>query len=1033
MKLVQYIFIVLCFSHGLALNAQNAGNQYHEGQLYVKFSDAVPHPQSIEPVAAVKELFRSLEQEFGITKIKAGFYFANDMANVYRVYFSDTSKTSGLISVLEQHAHVLYAERIPISKRFDYPNDLGANAQGANGQYYLYKIGAPLAWDIQLGSPNIKVAVVDDAVETTHSELSGFTFQGYDVVDNDFDIMPPSNDWDHGTFISGMIAARTDNGQGMASLARGVRILPVKITDDINSNILQNEYEGVLFAAAQGSHVINMSWGSSIPSQTGLAAMNSAHNSGAVLVAAAGNDNSSLVTYPAAYPHVISVASTTSIDSKSSFSNYGSWIDISAPGTQIWSLLPNNSYGVKSGTSFAAPLVSAAAALLLSNNPSLTPDQVLACLQSSADNIDIFNASYVGQLGAGRLNVRQALQCVASSESAYEVWLSQVISPAQTSCETELSPQIRVVNAGSDTVFSMNIRWQIDNGFALILPWSDTLLPGNASIISFPVSSHSIGHHTLNVSILDTLNGSYLDAYPSNNSITYSFQINPSGGIQLPFLETFESGSFATNNWTTLNPGSDYSWEIASSSGTLPGSKSARLPYYLDFETGSRDYLISPTLNFSGYSNISCSFNYAYMERTAGLTDSLLVSVSSDCGQTWVNMLAFGEGFNPFATAENNGTFFVPNLDTDWCGTTGNPACATINLSGFDGMSGIRIRFEGLNANGNNIYIDNINITGTPTSAAPVAAFDAEGNLQVCRGQSVAFNNTSLNAPQNYLWSFPGAAITGSSDAFPVVTYNTTGTYDVQLIVANAFGADSLSLSNYITVLELPDVSVIFNPDTVCRGQAAVLTATGADLYHWNAAPSLPASNLTSVTVNPTSTTSFTVTGWAQSTCTSSITRALTVLNPPTAPVISTDNASITSTAASHYLWYVNGVEIENSDAQSIVPLVNGNYNVRIYDAYGCSAISIPFTVNFVGIEDVKLPEFKLVPNPANVKVTIHSNQKIEQIQVFHVNGQWLMTIDNANAFKEVAFSTLEMAKGYYLLRVSGDFGIKTMPLLILR
>jgi serine protease len=1034
MKFIKYVLLMLCLNQGSLLFSQQSDDIYHAGQLYVKFSNAIPHPQSIEPVAEVKAIFKHFEQDYTITKIKAGFYFSKDeLANVYHVYFNNLDKTEALIKDLEKSDGVLYAERIPVSKRYDFPNDLGANSQGANGQYYLYKINAPLAWDIQIGDPNIKVAVVDDAVETTHSEISGLTFQGYDVVDNDFDIMPPSNEWDHGTFISGMITAKTNNGAGMASLARGVRILPIKITDDINSNIIQNEYEGVVFAATQGSHVINMSWGTSTPSQTGLAAMNSAHNSGAVLVAAAGNDNSSLVTYPAAYPHVISVASTTSIDAKSSFSNYGSWIDISAPGTQIWSLLPDNTYGVKSGTSFSAPLVSAAAALLLSNNPSLTPDQVLACLQSSADNIDVFNSSYIGQLGAGRLNVRQALQCVASTESPFEVWLNQVISPEVTSCETEITPQIRVVNFGSDTIFSMNIRWQIDNSFFLTQPWADTLLPGDAKIISLPTTSHSVGHHQLNVTILDTLNGSFVDAYPSNNSISYSFQINPSSGLVLPFVESFESGSFTTNNWSVINQGSDYSWEIANTSGTLPGSKSARLPYYLDFETGVKDYLISPTLNFSGFSNVTLTYDYAYMQRTAGVTDSLKVSVSDDCGQTWVNMISYGEGSSPFATIISNGTFFVPQLEEDWCGGIGDPSCGSIDLSGFDGMSGIRIRFEGLNANGNNIYIDNINVSGTPTSAAPISSFDAEGNLQVCKGQLVAFNNTSMNAPQNYDWSFPGATITSSAAVFPVVMYDSVGTFDVQLIVANAFGTDTLLIPEYITVLDLPNVSVIINPDTICRGQSATLTAQGADLYYWNAGLGLPSSNLVSVTASPTTTSYYTVTGWAQSTCTNSFTKPLIVLNPPAAPVITTDNATLTSSTAANYLWYVNGVEIENSDSITITPNVNGNYNVRIYDAYGCSAISIPFTVNFVGIEDVDQIDFTLSPNPANDLVKIQSSQHIELAQLYQVNGKLIQSINNKNASKELQMNTSEISEGFYLIRVSGSFGIKTMPLVIVR
>jgi PKD repeat protein len=421
------------------------------------------------------------------------------------------------------------------------------------------------------------------------------------------------------------------------------------------------------------------------------------------------------------------------------------------------------------------------------------------------------------------------------------------------------------------------------------------------------------------------------------------------------------------------------------------------------------------------------------MQRTVGLTDSLIVSVSSDCGQTWVTMLSFGEGFNPFATTISNGTFFVPLLEDDWCGNLGNPSCASINLNGFDGMSGVRIRFEGLNANGNNIYIDNVNVSGIPTQEPPVASFNALGNLQICKGETVAFDNTSFYAPQNYLWSFPGAVITSSAATFPFATYDSVGTFGVQLIVANAFGHDTLLIPDYITVLDLPNVSIIFDPDTICRGQSAILTASGADLYYWNAAPSLPSSSLSSVTVNPTSTTNYTLTGWAQSTCTNSVTKPLIVQNPPSTPLISTDNALLTSTLATNYLWYVNGVEIQGSDSITITPTVNGNYNVRIYDAYGCSTISIPFTVNFVGIEDVEKIGFTLSPNPANNAVKIQSSQQIEQVSLYQVNGQLIKTFINTNASNELVLTTSDISQGFYLVSISGGFGRKTMPLIIVR
>jgi len=1025
------LFASVCFS-SIPSFSQTADNDYHTGQLYVRLNGQIDAPTSHTPGEEAKSFFEKFTHEYGVFKVDAGFYFVkSDLANTYHVYFSNVEKTQDFIKVLEESKEVVYAERIPISRRFDFPNDLGTNSQGENGQYYLYKIGAPLAWDIQQGNPNIKVAVVDDALESTHEDIDGFTLPGYDAVNQDLDITPPGNDWDHGTFISGMIAANTNNGIGMASLARGVRIIPVKITDDFNANIIQNEYEGVAFAASQGAKVINMSWGSSIPSQTGFSTMNVANNAGAVLVAAAGNDNTSLVTYPAAYPNVISVAATTSIDTKASFSNFGSWIDISAPGSQIWSLLPNNSYGVKSGTSFAAPLVSAAAALLLSNNPSLTPAEVLSCLQSSADNIDVFNSNYTGLLGAGRLNVRQALQCILSAESDFDVWLSEVISPSLTACNHDVQPQVRVVNFGLDTVFSMTFRWRFDNGFALDFPWSDTLLPGDSRIIALPSSELSIGNHQLNVTILDVLNGSAIDAYPSNNTVSYSFFIQPSAGLSLPFVETFESGTFTAQNWAVGNPGSDFSWEIATSGGTSPGSKSARLPYFIDFETNSRDFLISPTLNFSGFSNVALSFDYAYMERTVGITDSLIVSVSSDCGQTWNRMWARGEGVVPFATSINSGAFFTPAVPNQWCGVGTNPSCGQIDLSGFDGQSGVRIRFEGLNGNGNNIYIDNINISGSPTNEPPIANFDANGNLEVCVGEAVLLSNTSQNAPDTYSWNFPGANIENSSEPFPTVVYSASGQYSIQLIATNQFGVDTLIITDYITVVDLPNVQVIFDPDTICRGQAALLTANGADLYYWNAASTLPATYGNNVTVNPLNTTTFTVTGWQESSCTNSISSTLFVENPPSTPVISYVDTVLSSTTASAYQWFVNGVEIEGATEQTLVPSTNGNYNVRVFDVLGCSSISVPFMITDVGIETLENLGFALYPNPTSNIVHVMSTKPIVRTLIYDMNGKLIQECSYLGDSRNIDLDTSTISDGYYLVGVSTQSTHRVLPLVV--
>ena len=163
--------------------------------------------------------------------------------------------------------------------------------------------------------------------------------------------------------------------------------------------------------------------------------------SGITFVAAAGNDNTSQVFYPAGYNYVISVASTTSSDSKSSFSNYGTWIDIAAPGSSIYSTIPNNTYGTQSGTSMACPLVAGLCGLLKSYNPALTPDEIENCLDQSADNIDAQNPSYVGDLGAGRINALGALQCTNPTNPPVVQFMSDANGPQCTGATVQFMDQ----------------------------------------------------------------------------------------------------------------------------------------------------------------------------------------------------------------------------------------------------------------------------------------------------------------------------------------------------------------------------------------------------------------------------------------------------------------------------------------------------------------------------------------------------------------------------------------------------------------
>jgi PKD repeat protein len=845
---------------------------------------------------------------------------------------------------------------------------------------------------------------------------------GYDVAMDDEDPRPPTLNHDHGTHVTGLIAAKTNNGYGMASLAHGVKIYPIKASTDDNANEVSNGLEGIAWATTAGAHVINLSWGSPTSSQTGLLVIQNAYTAGIVIVASAGNGGNTDVTYPAAYPHVLSVAALNNLDTKASFSTYGKWIDVSAPGVQIWSLAPQDSFKVKDGTSFAAPLVAGLAALMLSKNNLLTVDQVENCIESSCENIDIFNNSYVGLLGAGRINAEQALICVTSENAENDISIASVLSPESSQCSSALDPIIRVRNDGSDTLYSFTVKYQLDSEFPLEYSWNGILEPGSTDIISMPQMNAIPGAHILRISINPTLNQNSTDAYLPNNTRLIQFQVFTEVGQSLPFSETFESGNFSFNKWTVTNPSSDFTWEIVPSEGTAPGSRSARLPYFLDFQSGSRDFLVSPALNFKGYSAITLTFKHAYQAKIQGVTDSLIVSVSSDCGQSWIRLKSMGEGVTrTFSTSPITGQFFLPGQIEDWCGQPTYSGCSTISLTPYAGLSGVRIRFEGYNSFGNNIYIDNVNISGTVVNTRPEANFFAANSISACVQTPVTFSNTSLYQPTTYKWKFPGATPDSSVLVNPVVSYANPGVYPATLIAINSSGRDTLIRSDYIHVFPKPVITATATPDTLCRGSSTQLSGFGGVAYLWNSGAGLTSQLADTVIASPQNNANYTLTGIDTNGCTNVAGISVTVVNLPSQPVLTlldTFPITIMSSVGISYDWYVNGVLLENEHDQQITATVNGNYNVRVYDIFGCSAVSAPLIISTVGFKKLNPEKVVVYPNPAIHDLSITNIEGVRFVELVSVSGQFVSSTKVVPSDKTITIPLDQISSGVYFLRV---------------
>lgn len=323
------------------------------------------------------------------------------------------------------------------------------NDDDINEQWYLDKIEMKRAWEMVTGSTCITVGVLDSGVDWTHDDIGegGDTFQniwlnpsedvwsdptdpttGNNIDDDGDGLIDNWKGWNfannnndsrtinqHGTFVAGILAAKTNNNIGIAGIAggfnsSGVNLLPLCI--GVNAPDAAVLDDAILHAVDKGVKVIQIS--ASIGQTMAIDnAIEHAIDNDVVVVCAAGNDNSDL-NYPANNENVISVGATTQSDQKTNFSNFGDDLIISAPGQQIYSTILNDNYDVDDGTSYSAPQVSGVAALLLSIDSNLTPQEIEDILTSTADKVGGYNYSNgrSDELGFGRLNAYEAIKSI---------------------------------------------------------------------------------------------------------------------------------------------------------------------------------------------------------------------------------------------------------------------------------------------------------------------------------------------------------------------------------------------------------------------------------------------------------------------------------------------------------------------------------------------------------------------------------------------------------------------------------------------
>lgn len=919
------ILLLLLFNASMA---QHVYRDYVDGVVYIKFTSvalkavAKEDPKNI-PLGKLNSI-KHLVARYGITKAYKPFYQASDdqvLPYILKLEFSQTQQVESLISDLIKIQGVEYAEKINLNKTHLVPNDpMFATASGST---HLNQINAQNAWNVFSGSSNITVAIIDNAVMSTHADLSGNIYSntleasgtanvdddgngyvddinGYDVAGMDGVTNPTNTLQDHGTHCAGIAGASTGNSTGIASIGWGLKIIPVKASfDNSPTTSVDMGYEGIIYAVKAKAKIISCSWGSSGGSSfTEQAVIDYAWNRGCIVFASAGNLSSSTQNYPGAYNHVYCVAAVNGSNVKSSYSNYGSWVDISAPGDNILSTVPYSStpaYVNFSGTSMATPLVAGLAGLMLSKSPNMTRTDVLNCLSTTAVNIYTIggNASYVSgsQLGAGRIDAFAAMNCAATYSALPPVANFYAFLP--NTCPNTLIPFV-----DSSLYAPTSWSWVFQGG----TPATSTL--SNPSVQWSTAGTYSVSLTVSNAS--------------GNNTKTKLSYVTVAGPSALPFSEGFQASTFLPPNWVANNLWNDnIYWERVTGVGGFGTSTAcAVFNNYVFNAPGERDEMRTPKFNFNNVATARLRFDVAYARYNASFSDTLVVKASTNCGSSWSSIYA--KGGTTLSTVSSDQTSFFNPTSTQWRRDSIDVSIPTA------GQGNVMFSFLNHGHYGQPIYLDNINLV------FPTPSLSANNPASACASAPITFTNTSLSTG-SYTWNFPGGSPATSNASNASVSYATPGTYTISLIGAN--GTSTAAITKTLSVVANPTVAS--TSGTFCSGKSYTINASGASSYTWNASTGV-VGTASSLVINPLASSVYTITG-ISGICSAQGLYSVNVTPSPTVSATNQticigSNAVITASGATSYSWNTGAA----TSSISVTPVITTIYTVTGTSS-GCS------------------------------------------------------------------------------------------------
>jgi PKD repeat protein len=627
--------------------------------------------------------------------------------------------------------------------------------------------------------------------------------------------------------------------------------------------------------------------------------------------------------------------------------------------------------------------------------------------------------------------------CIIPSNILNDAGISEIVFPKGIVCDGSIVPVVQIRNFGSNPLTSAQITYNT-GGSPQTFNWTGNLASGLSANVTLPAISVGTGAVTFTASTLLPNNTS--DDNNLNNQSQQDFIVY-GNGLSLPFTETFENNPFNNGTWTILNPDNEITWEIATITGTTPGNKAAKMNFFQYAQSSRRDGMISPKINLSGYTSVEMTFQHAYRRFNQTTSDSLIIYVSTDCGLNYTRIFARGEnGSGTFATAATSSAAFSPANTNEWCMGTVGTNCYSVNLSQFIGQQ-VLIMFEGFNSGtiGNNLYIDNINITGVFNPNMPTAAFTSN-NTTICEGEQVSFTNQSSTNSTSWNWSFPGGNPSSSNLQNPTVVYPAAGTYTVSLEAINNAGNNTVSTTNYITVNSSGTLNATAVPSIICEGSNSSISVVGGSSYSWTPSNGLTTATGAQIVASPSSTTTYTVSG--QGNCGTINTSVTVTVNasPVTPPITQVGNVLSVTIPSNHSIqWYLNGNPIIGASNATITITQNGDYSYMLTDNNGCFSISEIYDAkldntgleeNFIGFN------YSIFPNPSSGIVNITLTNVSEQIslRIFDILSKEINLTDNSSSINQSNNFQIDLSaysSGVYFINLRTNKGTVVEKIMI--